>query len=83
MNGPEIHVGDSVLLAEDNEAPLQWKTGRVIEIYSGNDDITRVCKLKTASSTLIRPVVKLRKLPISSESATTPATTAGVEYVSV
>ena len=83
VNGPEVHVGDLVLLAEDNEAPLHWKTGRVIEIYSGNDDITRVCKVKTASSTLIRPVVKLRKLPIISESATTPATTAGVKYVSV
>ena len=31
VNGPET-------LAEDNEAPLHWKTGRVIEIYSGNDD---------------------------------------------
>ena len=65
-NSPKMQVNDLVLHAEDNEAPLQWKTGRIIEIFSGNDDITRVCKLKTATTILIRPVVKLWKLSLSS-----------------
>ena len=30
-NGPELVVGDLVLLAEDNEAPLQWKLARIVE----------------------------------------------------
>ena len=71
MNGPHIAVGDLVLLAEDNESPLQWKLGRVMENYTGNDEIVRVCKVKTVTSILIRPVVKLRRLPIESTSKAT------------
>ena len=63
-NGPEINHGDLVLVAEDNLKPLQWKTGRVIALYPGNDNVTRVVKLKTSSGELIRPVIKLRKLPL-------------------
>ena len=63
-NGPEIKCGDLVLLAEDNFKPLQWKTGRVVEVYAGNDSVTRVVKVKTSAGDIIRPVVKLRKLPI-------------------
>ena len=64
LKGPEIAIGDLVLLAEDNEAPLQWKIGRVTEVYKGNDNIVRVCKVKTQNSSFMRPIVKLRKLPI-------------------
>ena len=73
LNGPEYRVGDLVLIAEDNEVPLQWKTCRIIEIYSGNDDIVRVCKVKTSSSTFIRPIVKLRKLPIDVNTSDVPS----------
>ena len=64
-NGPEFRIGDLILLAEDNKAPMQWKTGRVLEVYKGNDGTVRVCKVKTSNSTFIRPVVKLRKLPVN------------------
>ena len=64
-NGPEFRIGDLILLAEDNKAPMQWKTGRVLEVYKGNDGTLRVCKVKTSNSTFIRPVVKLRKLPVN------------------
>ena len=72
-NGPDIRAGDLVLLAEDNEAPLQWKTGRVVEVYTGNDDIVRVCKVKTPTSLLIRPVIKLRKHPMELPTGPNPA----------
>ena len=52
-------------MAEDNQAPLQWKTGRIQEIYPGNEDIVRMVKVKTATGQLIRPVAKVRKLPLS------------------
>ena len=63
-NGPEINRDDLVLIADDDLKPLKWKTGRVVELYSGNDNITRVVKLKTSTGEMIRPVIKLRKLPI-------------------
>ena len=62
--GPEFKVGNLVLLAEDNERPLEWKTGRIIEVYPGNDSIVRVVKVKTTTGEYIRPVAKLRKLPV-------------------
>ena len=55
-------VGDMVVIAEDNQPPLVWKLGRIIESYDGNDEVNRVFKVKTATGYLIRPVVKLRKL---------------------
>ena len=70
-NVPELRMGDLVLLAEGNDSHMQWKLGRIIETYNGND-IVRVCKVKTASSDLIRPVVKLRKLPIDSRREARP-----------
>ena len=62
-NGPEINRDDLVQIADDDLKPLQWKTGRVVELDSGND-ITRVVILKTSTGEMIRPVIKLRKLPI-------------------
>ena len=62
-NGPQI-AGDLVLLAKHNIPPLSWKTGRVFDAYTGNDDIARVVKVKTATGEMLRPVVKLMKLPI-------------------
>ena len=55
-------VGDMVVVAEDNQPPLVWKLGRIIESYDGNDEVDRVFEVKTATGYLIRPVVKLRKL---------------------
>ena len=57
QSGPSFQLGDIVLVAEDNLPPLRW-------LYSGNDDINRVAKLKTVSGHIIRPIVKLRKLPV-------------------
>ena len=53
------------LLADDNEVPLLWVTGRVTESYTWNDGIVGVCQVQTPISNLIRPVVKLRKLTVN------------------
>ena len=55
---------DLVLIAEDNLPALQWKLGRIIETYCGNDNLIRVIKHKTTSGELMRTVVKLWKLPL-------------------
>ena len=61
INGPEIIRDD---LVRDDLKPLQWETGRVVELPSGNDKITRFGKLKTSTREKIVPVIQLRKLPI-------------------
>ena len=63
--GPKFAVGDLVLLAEDNIPALKWKMARIQKLFSGNDDVNRVAELKTANGNLIRPIIKLRRLPIT------------------
>ena len=63
--GPCINVGDLVLVAEDNEAPLVWKLARVIELFKGIDEIPRVAEIKTSKKSFNRPIIKFRKLPLA------------------
>ena len=56
-------VGDLVLLAEDNVAPMQWPVARILELYLGNDKVARVAKIKTKNSIFMRPLNKLHPLP--------------------
>ena len=65
--GPDMRIGDLVLLAEYNQAPLQWITGRIQETYPVNDFV-RVVNVKIATGQLIGPIAKLRKLPLSTTS---------------
>lgn len=58
-----IQKNELVLLKDDNLPPSQWKMARVIDTHQGTDGLTRVVTIKTATTTLKRPVVKLCKLP--------------------
>ena len=49
---------------EDDLPPLRWQMARIEKLYTGNDDISRVVNLETSNGSLIRPVVKIRMLPI-------------------
>lgn len=62
--GPRFVVDDIVLLKEENLPPSRWIMGRIIDVFPGKDGIIRVVKVKTTQSELIRPVVKLVKLPV-------------------
>ena len=64
INGPQLAIGDLVLIAENNEPPLMWKTGQVVKLFEGNDGISRVSELQTITGNCVRPVAKLRKLPL-------------------
>ena len=54
-----------VLVAEDNIKPLQWPLARILEVFPGNDGVVRVVKIRTPQGEYQRPVVKLRKLPLT------------------
>jgi len=55
--------GDIVIIHDRNSSLLQWSLGRVVELHPGADGMVRVATVKTASTTLKRPIVKLCKLP--------------------
>lgn len=53
-----IRAGDIVLIVEDLPRN-QWTMGRVVETYPGDDNLVSTAKVKTKSSTLVRPIHKL------------------------
>ena len=63
-----LSVGDVVVLQEDNLVPMKWPIARVVEVYTGDDNIVRVVKVKTPQRTYKRPVTKIALLlPESSD----------------
>ncbi|CAI6360003.1 unnamed protein product [Macrosiphum euphorbiae] len=61
---PNINVGDLVIIKETNIPPSHGMLGRIILLHPGTDGVVRVATVKTAQTTLKRPVVKLSKVPI-------------------
>jgi len=62
---PSICEGSMVLVVDERNPPAKWPLGRVIKTHPGKDGLVRVATVKTLTSTLIRPIVKLCPLPIS------------------
>ncbi|XP_003382025.1 putative integrase core domain protein [Trichinella spiralis] len=58
----EPHVGDIVLVSEDDVPTHMWPMARVIEVYPGSDGVVRTVKVKTLKGTYNRSVRKLRLL---------------------
>ncbi|UYV78853.1 hypothetical protein LAZ67_17000006, partial [Cordylochernes scorpioides] len=53
-----IKIGTLVLLKEDNLPPLNWRMGRINQVYQGEDGVVRVVSVKTADGDLRRSVAK-------------------------
>lgn len=52
--GPNLKVGQLVLIMDDNQAPANWLLGRIIETHPGSDGMVRVATIRTQNSTLKR-----------------------------
>ena len=57
-----IQKGELVLLRSENTPPAKWPLGRVEAVFPGNDGCIRVVDVRTATTTLRRPIVKLIRL---------------------
>lgn len=60
-------INDLVLIKDDNSPSCNWPMAKVIQIYEGDDELTRVVKLKTKDNILKRPITKIAPLPYDSE----------------
>ncbi|XP_045489818.1 uncharacterized protein LOC111003211 [Pieris rapae] len=49
-NSANLNIGDLVLIAEDNAAPLCWKLGRVQRLIYGLDGVARVSNIKNRTT---------------------------------
>jgi len=54
---PNLNVNDIVLMKEDSSPSDQWKLERVIKTHPGDDNLGRVCTIRTASGLFRRPIV--------------------------
>ena len=55
----DVRVGDLVLILDENVPRNKWNLGRVTEVFVGRDSRVRSAKVKTSSTELHRPVLKL------------------------
>lgn len=62
-----LQVGDVVLIGADGKKRLDWPMGRIMEFLPGKDGKVRLARVKTASSTVLRPLQRLYPLEVSSE----------------
>lgn len=65
-----LEVGTLVLLRDDLQPPAKWPMGRIEALHPGKDGQVRMVTLRTASGTLIRPIVKVCPLPVAPIDAT-------------
>ncbi|XP_018370875.1 PREDICTED: uncharacterized protein LOC108766210 [Trachymyrmex cornetzi] len=63
----DIGVGSMVLIIDERYPPAKWPLGRVTEVHPGKDGLIRVATIKTQSTVLKRPIVKLCLLPVQAD----------------
>lgn len=63
----KIHVGDLVLLVEEDVPAMKWLIGRVSELHPGKDNVVRVVTVKTKNGQKKRSVSKICLLPIENQ----------------
>ena len=56
-------LGSLCILRSELSPPNKWPLARITQLHPGDDGVVRVVTIKTASSELIRPLVKLVLLP--------------------
>ncbi|XP_063834958.1 uncharacterized protein LOC135084144 isoform X1 [Ostrinia nubilalis] len=59
----EPKIGALVLIKDRALPPLLWSMGRVIKLYPGTDNVSRVAELKTKGGTIRRALINLCPLP--------------------
>lgn len=65
----KIQIGSLVLISDERTPPGRWPLARITELLPGSDQLTRVVKVKTATTTLVRPLSKLIILPMNTNQA--------------
>lgn len=64
---PNIELNQLVMLKEDGLPSFKWKTGRIIKLFPGKDNVTRVVLVKLANGQeLKRDTKKICVLPLES-----------------
>lgn len=66
-NTRPLKVGDLVFVGNDRDKRTKWPLGKIMDLYPGQDGVTRVARVKTGDGVLTRPVQRLFALEADSE----------------
>lgn len=69
MAGATPHIGSLRLITSEMTPPSRWPLAPITKLHSEEDGITRVVIVRTTTSELIRPLVKLVMLPDNAASS--------------
>ncbi|XP_035226544.1 uncharacterized protein LOC118198871 [Stegodyphus dumicola] len=59
-----LRVGQVVLIGSDNSKRIDWPMGRILQLYPGQDQNTRVARIKTMNGELLTPYLRLYRLEV-------------------
>ncbi|XP_074038400.1 uncharacterized protein [Leptinotarsa decemlineata] len=59
-----VAVGDVVVVADDHLPRNTWPLGRIMAVFPGKDNITRVVEVKTSTGVFKRPVTKICRVDV-------------------
>ena len=59
-----LNIDQLVIIRDDNTPQSHWIMGRIQQVHCGKDGQVRVATVKTSTSVIKRPIVKLIPLPI-------------------
>ncbi|GFT49964.1 DUF5641 domain-containing protein [Nephila pilipes] len=61
----KLSVGDVVLEEDINKQRIHWPLAKIIDIFSGRDNVVRLAKVNTDNGIFLRPIQRLFPLEIS------------------
>ncbi|XP_033121384.1 uncharacterized protein LOC117120470 [Anneissia japonica] len=65
---PNLKVDDIVLILDENVPRSSWPLGRIVEVFTNSrDGLLRSAKVKTQSSTFVKPITKIVSLETSDD----------------
>ena len=54
-----VKVNDFVIVSDPNAVRGKWNTGRIVEVFPGDDNLVRNVKVRTATGTNSRPISEI------------------------
>lgn len=60
-----LKIQDLVIIKEDNQPPLKWVLGRIVDLYPGKDKVARVAAVRTPTGIIKRSFSKICPLPVN------------------
>lgn len=64
INNISFEVGDLVFVVDDKKKRLEWSLAKIVEIFPGKENESRVARIKTASGELLRSFQRLVPLEV-------------------